>query len=107
MKTMKTLNQLTNQLTHFGLAFKEIKRLKLMLKMKGSGRKRLREKDGNAPNQNRYLLRSVAKFNLVVIPIRVQKRNFELRPLFCSIQRDKLFPIHSDFENYTLERELV
>ena len=42
-----------------------------------------------------------------VIPIRVQKRNFELRAQVWSIQRDKLFPIHSDFENYTLERELV
>ena len=42
-----------------------------------------------------------------LIPIRVQKRNFELRAQVWSIQRDKLFPIHSDFENYTLERELV
>ena len=45
---------------------------------------------------------------LLLIPIRVQKRNFELRAQVSSIQRDKLFPIHSDFvENYTLERELV
>jgi hypothetical protein len=42
-----------------------------------------------------------------IIPIRVQKRNFELKLQVWSIERDKLFRIHSDFENYTLERELV
>jgi hypothetical protein len=45
--------------------------------------------------------------DVVLIPIRVQKRNFELRFLVWSIKRDKLFRIHSDFENYTLERKLV
>jgi hypothetical protein len=49
--------------------------------------------------------RSLPSGNL--IPIRVQKRNFELRFLVWSIKRDKLFRIHSDFENYTLERKLV